>query len=155
MSKARILAAPPPQVIEDTNLSRAWARLLLQVLDNAGTEVAPLILSLSGFAENAATAEDPAVRQTLDRLLELKDRIVVEKVAFTIFPQRLWEISRGDRNRLFARLWQAIAALVIATATGVDIVSVQFPQKRASFDASTPIRFTPTPTRASMGANRI
>ena len=114
MSKARILAAPPPQVIDDTNLSRAWARLLLQVLDNAGTEVAPLILSLSGFAENAATAEDPAVRQALDRLLELKDRIVVEKVAFTIFPQRLWEISRGDRNRLFSLYcktfprWQAM-----------------------------------------------
>ena len=114
MSKARILAAPPPQVIDDTNLSRAWARLLLQVLDNAGTEVAPLILSLSGFAENAATVEDPAVRQALDRLLELKDRIVVEKVAFTIFPQRLWEISRGDRNHLFALYcktfprWQAM-----------------------------------------------
>ena len=32
--------APPPVLIDDTNLSRAWARLLLQVLDNAGTEVA-------------------------------------------------------------------------------------------------------------------
>ena len=32
MSKARTLVAPPPMVIEDINLSRAWARLLLQVL---------------------------------------------------------------------------------------------------------------------------
>ena len=46
MSKARTLAASPPLVIDDTNLSRAWARLLLQVLDGAGTEVAPLVLSL-------------------------------------------------------------------------------------------------------------
>ena len=102
MSKAKTLVAPPPTVIDDTNLSRAWARLLLQVLDGAGKEVAPLILSLSGFDQNGAAVEDPAVRQALDRLLELKDRIVVEKVAFTIFPQRLWEISRGDRTRLFA-----------------------------------------------------
>ena len=114
MSKAKILAAARPLVIDDTNLSRAWARLLLQVLDNAGTEVAPLILSLSGFAEDAATIEDPAVRQGLDRLLEIKDRIVVEKVAFTIFPQRLWEMSRSDRNRLFSLYcktfprWQAM-----------------------------------------------
>ena len=31
MSKAKTLVAPPPTVIDDTNLSRAWARLLLQV----------------------------------------------------------------------------------------------------------------------------
>ena len=43
MSKARTLMAPPPLVIDDTNLSRAWARLLLQVHGGAGTEVAPLI----------------------------------------------------------------------------------------------------------------
>ena len=114
MSKARTLMAPPPLLIDDTNLSRAWARLLLQVLDNAGTEVAPLILSVSGFAEDGTAVEDSAMRQALDRLLERKDRITVEHVAFTIFPQRLWEMSRGDRSRLFARYrgtfprWQAM-----------------------------------------------
>ena len=114
MSKARTLVAPPPLVIDDTNLSRAWARLLLQVLVGAGTEVAPLILSLSGFAQDGVAVEDPAVRQALDQLLMRKGRIVVENVAFTIFPQRLWEMSRGDRTRLFARYretfprWQAM-----------------------------------------------
>jgi hypothetical protein len=114
MSKAKILAAPPPVVIDDTNLSRAWARLLLQVLDGAGTEVAPLIMSLSGFAENGAAVEDLAVRRALDRLLQRKGRLVVDDVAFTIFPQRLWEMSRGDRTRLFTLYratfprWQAI-----------------------------------------------
>ena len=114
MSKARTLVAPPPMVIDDTNLSRAWARLLLQVLDNAGTEVAPLILSLSGFAQNGQAVEDPAVRRDLDQLLMRKGHIVVGDVAFTIFPQRLWKMSRGDRTRLFARYratfprWQAI-----------------------------------------------
>ena len=114
MSKAKTLMAPPPLVIDDTNLSRAWARLLLKVLDNAGTEVAPLILSVSGFAEDGTAVEDSAMRQALDRLLERKNRIIVENVAFTIFPQRLWEMSRGDRSRLFARYretfprWQAM-----------------------------------------------
>src|ERR1051325_5684656 len=89
MSKGKMLAAPPPMVIDDTNLSRGWARLLLQVLDGAGTEVAPLILSLSGFAENGVAVENLAVRQALDRLLKRKGRLVVDDVAFTIFPQRL------------------------------------------------------------------
>jgi hypothetical protein len=114
MSKAKNLVAPPPVVIDDTNLSRAWARLLLQILGGAGTEIAPLVLSLSGFDQNGAPAEDPAVRQALDRLLKHKSRLLVDDVAFTIFPQRLWEMSRGDRARLFALYratfprWQAM-----------------------------------------------
>jgi hypothetical protein len=114
MSKGKMLAAQPPVVIEDTSLSRAWARLLLQVLDGAGTEIAPLILSLSGFAQNGAPVEDPAVRQALDRLLKRKGRVVVDDIAFTIFPQRLWEMSCGDRTRLFTLYratfprWQAM-----------------------------------------------
>ena len=70
MSKAKMLAAPPPVVIDDTNLSRGWARLLLQVLDGAGTEVAPLILSLSGFAQNGAAIEDPAVLPEIEAVLK-------------------------------------------------------------------------------------
>ena len=114
MSKARTLVPTPPLVIDDTNLSRAWARLLLQVLDGSGTEVAPLILSVSGFARSGQATEDPAVRRALDKLLMRKGRFVVENVAFTIFPQRLWEMSRGDRTRLFALYrktfprWQAM-----------------------------------------------
>ena len=103
MSKARTLAASAPLLIDETNLSRAWARLLLRVLDGSGTEVAPLVLSLSGFAPNGVAVEDPTVRQVLDQLLMRKRRIAVENVAFTIFPQRLWEMSRGNRTRLFAR----------------------------------------------------
>ena len=114
MSKAKMVALPPPVMIDDTNLSRAWGRLLLHVLTGAGTEIAPLILSLSGFGENGVAAEDTAVRQSLDRLLKRKGRLVVEDVAFTLFPQRLWEMSRGDRSRLFTLYratfprWQAM-----------------------------------------------
>ena len=114
MSKAKTGAALPPLVIDDSNLSRAWARLLLRVINGAGTEVAPLILSLSGFADDGTISQDPALRGALDRLLRSKGRLVVDDVAFTIFPQRLWEMSRGDRNRLFSLYratfprWQAM-----------------------------------------------
>jgi hypothetical protein len=159
MSKAKMLAAPPPVVIDDTHLSRGWARLLLQVLDGAGTEVAPLIPSLSGFAQNGAAIEDPAVRQALDLLLKRKGRLVVDDVAFTIFPQRLWQMSRGDRTRLFALYratfprWQAMnrkangrrpvfrahghvrARPVRRQSTGVDLVS-EFSKGRAPFNAA-------------------
>src|SRR5688500_10496114 len=114
MSKSKASAASPPTTISDTNLSRAWSKLLLGILSGAGTEVSPLVLSLTGFGAAGGVAEDLAVRETLDRLLAQKGRLRVEDVAFTIFPQRLWEISRGDRQRLFALYratfprWQAM-----------------------------------------------
>ena len=101
MSKSKSWVAPAPLLIDEANLSRAWARLLLQVLDNAGTEVAPLILSISDFAKDGAAVEDHAVRHALDQLLRCKNRYEAENVAFTIFPQRYWVMSRGNRKRLF------------------------------------------------------
>ena len=98
MSKSKASAATEPVMINDSNLSLAWSRLLLHVLDRAGTEVSPLILSVTGFDENGMVPEDSVVRRTLDRLLKRKDRSTVEQVAFTIFPQRVWEMSRGDRG---------------------------------------------------------
>jgi hypothetical protein len=114
MSKSKAALAPEPIIINDTNLSRAWSRLLLRVLDGAGTEVSPLVLSVTGFGERGTIPEAPPVRQALDQLLKRKGRLKVEDVAFTIFPQRLWEMSRGDRVRLFALYratfprWQAM-----------------------------------------------
>jgi hypothetical protein len=114
MSKSKTSAAPAPVMIDDTNLSRAWSRLLLKLLGGAGTEVSPLVLSLTGFGKNGAVVEDPAVREALDQLLKRKGKLEVEDVAFTIFPQQLWEMSRGDRARLFALYratfprWQAM-----------------------------------------------
>ena len=114
MSKSKASAAPEPLMINDTNLSRAWSRLLLRVLDGVGTEVSPMVLSVTGFSEKGAVSEDPAVRQALDQLLKRKVMRNVEDVAFTIFPQRLWGMSRGDRTRLFTLYraafprWQAL-----------------------------------------------
>lgn len=114
MSKSKVLAAPEPVVINDSNLSRAWSRLLLRVLNGAGTEVSPLVLSVTGFDEKGVVSEDPSVRHALDQLLKRKNRPNVEDVAFTIFPQRVWEISGHDRARLFALYratfprWQAM-----------------------------------------------
>jgi hypothetical protein len=114
MSKSKASAAPEPVMINDNNLSRAWSRLLLGVLDGAGTEVSPLVLSVTGFDDTGVAPEDPAVRLAVDQLLKRKGRLKVEDVAFTIFPQRIWEMSRGDRTRLFTLYratfprWQAM-----------------------------------------------
>lgn len=95
-----------PLLINETNLSIAWAKILIHILDRTGTEVSPLILSLTGFDEHGRPQEIPEIREKLDNLLlnkstSRKKLISVEDVAFTIFPQRLWKIAQGDRSKLF------------------------------------------------------
>lgn len=102
MSKHKAPATPEPTIICGSNLSVAWARLLLGVVGGAGTEVSPLVLTLTGFGERGVASECSGLREALDQLLKRKGKLAVEDVAFTIFPQRLWEMSRGDRSRLFS-----------------------------------------------------
>lgn len=89
-----------PLLICDTNLSRAWSRILLQTIDHSGTEISPLIVSISGLC-NGVTPEIDAVRMALDELLRRTEQFEVNTVANTIFPQSVWRIARGDRHAFF------------------------------------------------------
>lgn len=90
-----------PLLINEPNLSKAWAKAVLHIIDHTGFEISPLVLSVTGFDDNGAPVENPAVRQALDKLLLAKGLRNVEDVAFTIFPQRLWQVAQGDRALLF------------------------------------------------------
>lgn len=83
-----------PQVIEEPNLSHAWGRALLHVLDNSKQRLAPLMISVTGFAE-CLPVEDVDVRLELDALLATKENKYSTKVtALTIFPYDAW-VRRG------------------------------------------------------------
>lgn len=101
MSK-RLPPVAGPLLVAEASLSTAWAKAVLHVIDHAGREVSPLILSVTGFDEEGLSYEDKEVRAALDRLLAANKMLTVEDVAFTIFPQRIWKIARGDRAKLFA-----------------------------------------------------
>src|SRR5690349_7114058 len=93
--------APRPTLIDRPNLSAAWAEAFVHIVDHPGKELAPLVLSVTGFAADGLPVEDVEVRQKLDTRLQAKDKLSIEDVAYTIFPQRLWKIAKGDRKRLF------------------------------------------------------
>jgi hypothetical protein len=101
MPKANSGAAIAPLVIESKNLSEAWARIFLHILDHSGTEIAPLVLSLGGFEQHSIVDESMELRESLDALLRTKNKTSIENVAFTIFPERYWQIASGDRAKLF------------------------------------------------------
>jgi hypothetical protein len=93
--------ANEPLVVNDTDLSRAWATIFLYIVDRPGSEISPLVLSLSGFDLEGRLSETTPVRDALDQVLTQKRKISVENVAHTIFPERLWQIAGRDRARLF------------------------------------------------------
>ncbi|MFC7298967.1 thymidylate synthase [Herminiimonas aquatilis] len=91
-----------PLLVNETNLSRAWAKIFLHILDHSGHEITPLVLSLTGFDNDGAPKQEENLYAALDKLLSSKKQRTIEDVAYTIFPQRMWKIANGDRAKLFA-----------------------------------------------------
>lgn len=90
-----------PIVISGENLSHVWAGIFLHIIDNPGKEIAPLVVSITGFKNNVPQ-EDKEIREALDKCLKSHDKQSVHTVANTIFPESLWRRSK-DRKDLFER----------------------------------------------------
>jgi hypothetical protein len=90
-----------PLSIEKTNLSRAWAQAFLAAAASRGGEILPLIVTVTGFINNKPI-ETSSIKQALDLALLGQKQSLCETVASTIFPQSLWNPSRG-REALFQR----------------------------------------------------
>jgi hypothetical protein len=99
----------PEHYIEDNNLSFAWARALDPIIRGRAKEVAPLIISVTGF-ENGVPVEDPRVRLALDDVLGGLNLQSCDRVANTIFPQSYWNQS-APRSELFRRYAAALPRL--------------------------------------------
>lgn len=100
--------SPKPLLVEEPGVSRAWARTMLHVLDGSGTEISPLVVSITGL-DNGDVKEDDTLRANLDARLAERGGFAVETVAWTIFPQRLWRFVKEDRARFF-RLYPRVFA---------------------------------------------
>lgn len=88
--------------VEDPDLSVAWGRALQLVTEPGRSEVGSLTISVTGFAEDGAVVESPAIRRALDALLRARGKQTVETVANTIFPTALWNPA-APRQQLFDR----------------------------------------------------
>lgn len=94
------MSSTVPLLINETNLSYAWCRAFLHIIDLSGKEISPLIISLTGFNQGIPN-EDQSIREALDNCLKVNKKQSVHTVANTIFPNSLWRISKYDRKKLF------------------------------------------------------
>jgi len=100
----------PDRFVEADNLSLAWRRAIQLVGAPGRKEVAPLIVSMTGFDPQGHLAEDASIRKALDVLLRRRTCESVETVANTIFPISLWNPA-ASREQLFDR-YRRISARV-------------------------------------------
>lgn len=102
--------------ISTNNLSRAWARGILQMISRGTAEIAPFVVTV---AQNTFESinEDQAIRSRLDQeILSLKSQDkkrfgklqLCHTVANTIFPQSMWSTNdANDATKLFTRFEKA------------------------------------------------
>jgi hypothetical protein len=89
-----------PPLIEESNLSRAWGRVLLYILDHSGTKATPVLVSLTKFTDGEPE-EDGDIRRQLDLCLRAKEKQSVHTVANTLFPRSLYRLAGYNRARLY------------------------------------------------------
>lgn len=88
-------------IIEETNISHAWARAFAIAMDEPKGKIIPLVIVISDF-KNSEVNEDSKIRELLDNSLETSGAQSIHTVANTIFPISLWNPQKS-RQTLFDR----------------------------------------------------
>ena len=84
-----------PLLIEGTNLSAAWCKIVEHIVLNPGKEITPLVLTLTNFTESKK------VRNLIDQSLHGSGKASISTVAETIFPESLYQFYKHDREALY------------------------------------------------------
>lgn len=88
--------ASKPYLIDQPNLSLAWAAAFQAVDAIPGKEVNSLSVSFTGLSPDIEEVRE--IRDLLDNALDLQGMQSIHTVANTIFPSSLWRLARGDRE---------------------------------------------------------
>jgi len=99
-----------PMVVSETNLSLAWGRVFLKMLERGIKEISPVLVTIRGFP-NGLPAEREDIRNALDKELQRPGtRLNCTRVASTIFPLSLWnpEVPRAHLYERYERIWAHI-----------------------------------------------
>jgi hypothetical protein len=100
-----------PCFVTGSGLATAWANVLTTLQDRHHSEVAPLFLRIESL-EGGDDGEDASLRGALDAVLLKEGKSGIETVANTIFPERRWKASGGDRHLLFRDFLRAYPRLI-------------------------------------------
>lgn len=84
-----------PFIIENLNLSETWVAALNKIDQHSGSEISPLIVTLTDFTET------DSIRTALDSSLNSHKLPTIETVSATIFPDSLYEYAGYNRHEFY------------------------------------------------------
>lgn len=101
-----------PQVFEAQSVSEAWSKAFIAACEAGGHEIAPLVVSVTGFDSQGIVANDDKCQALVDQCLAtLGVQLTSEEVASTIFPESLWSPS-ASREEFFSRFRDALPGII-------------------------------------------
>jgi len=74
-------------LIEETNISDAWVKLLTRLVAKPNKEISPVVLSVTRFEESSH------IKEKLNESLYTRKMASVDTVANTIFPSGIHNLS--------------------------------------------------------------
>lgn len=95
---------------EHRSLSVAWASSIRTLLSSSGKEIAPLIVSFTGFDDTGTFEEESRIKGALEAILKKEGMQSIHTVANTIFPVSMWNPAAG-RQQLFDRYASIVSKL--------------------------------------------
>jgi thymidylate synthase len=93
-------------IINEDNLSVAWAKIFLKSISQSEKEIIPLIVMINDLSNNSG-CEDMEIRRLLDNCLKQMGKQSSKTVASTIFPMSLWN-PKKNRKQLYKRYLQIL-----------------------------------------------
>lgn len=101
-----------PQLFEADSVSKAWSQAFVAACGSSRHEIAPLVVSVTGFDSDGVVANDPRCQGMVDECIaSLGVQLTCEEVASTIFPESLWD-PRGSRQEFFNRFRDALPGII-------------------------------------------
>lgn len=103
-----------PYIVQEKNVSLAWAKVMVKLLTKGTQEISPLVVNID-MPVNADTpdgepVETSAIRQIADEALEASGKPLCLTTANTIFPKSLWVPGAGC-EALFERYGRVLPRL--------------------------------------------
>ena len=106
-------------LIEENNLSKAWAKAFLRLMKSSGGSISPLIVSVQGLTNNSIP-EDEKIRNALSEELCIHRESKIDTIAGTIFPTSFWNHDKKRKllYERYLRCWPRIKKSCSANRRG-------------------------------------
>lgn len=103
------MASSLPLFINESDLSRAWAKAFCELTKPGVKEITPLVVSVTGFIDSQPV-QDQRIQDQLDLVLSRQGKYSTSTVASTLFPYSMWNPAAG-RMQLFQRYLQLLPTI--------------------------------------------